>query len=84
MRVRIHIPCNHHCDGLKTQMVGNYNDCQVEPNGGSQTGKKINKVICKRKTLGPTDGITNYIAGWKLTLEPYDNALLVQSAALNH
>ena len=46
--------------------------------------EKINKVTDKRITYGPTDGITNYIAGWKLTLEPDGNVLLAQSAVLNH
>ena len=46
-------------------------------------GKK-NKLIGKRKSPGPTDGITNYIAGWKVTLEPDGNVLLAQSAVLNH
>ncbi len=65
-------------------MVGNYNDCQVEPTGGSHSGEKKKKIIGKRKNLGPTDGITNYIAGWKLTLGPDGNVLLAQSAVLNH
>ena len=46
--------------------------------------EKMNKFIGKRKILGPTDGITNYIAGWKLTLESDGNVLLTQSAVLNH
>ena len=45
---------------------------------------KEKKVTDKRRTYGPTDGITNYIAGWKLTLEPDGNVLLAQSAVLNH
>ncbi len=36
----------------------------------------------KRKALGPTDGVTNYRASWKLTSEPDDNAFLAQSALL--
>ena len=36
-------------------------------------GDKMNKFIDKRKTNGPTGGITNYIAGWKPTLEPDGN-----------
>ncbi len=57
-------------------MVGNYNDCQVQPTGDSHTGEQINKFIGKRKTHGPADGITNYmyIADWKLTLEPEDTS----------
>ncbi len=65
-------------------MVGNYNDCQVESTGGSHTGGKKNKLIGKRQTLGPSVGITNYIAVWKLTREPNCNVLLAQSAVLNH
>ncbi len=29
-----HIPCKHHPNRPETQMVGNYNNCQVEPTGG--------------------------------------------------
>ena len=42
----------HHLDRPKTRMVGNYNDCQMEPTGASHTGEKMNKFIGKRKTLG--------------------------------
>ncbi len=41
---------------------------------------KYSKI--KVKTLRPTDGITNYIAGWKLTPEPNGNVLLAQSLVL--
>ena len=55
------------------------------PTGGSHTGKNENKLSpMKEISLGPTDGITNYIAGLKLTLEPDGNAFLAQSAVLNH
>ena len=48
-------------------------------------GKTIHKYSeIKVKILRPTDGITNYIAGWKLTLEPNGNVLLAQSVVLNH
>ncbi len=33
------------------------------------------KSWVKEKNLGPTDGITNYITGWKLPLEPDGNAI---------
>ena len=75
IRAWCHIPCKHHPDRQKTQMVGNYNDCPVQPTGGSHTGEKINKFIGKRKPLGPTDGFSNYIAGWMLTIEPDGNVL---------
>ena len=56
-------------------MLGNYNDCHVETTSGSSKGKKYNKhSYMKNKNLGPTDGITKYVAGWKLTLEPDGNA----------
>ena len=35
------IACNHHSDRPKTQMVGNYDDCKVEPTSGAHTGKMI-------------------------------------------
>ncbi len=55
-------------------MMGNCNDCQVEATGGSQTREnKEDKVTDKTRTYGSTDGISNYIAGWKLTLEPDGN-----------
>ncbi len=38
-------------------------------------GRQQHNIIDKRKTLGPTDGNSSYIAGCKLTLEPDDNAL---------
>ena len=62
-------------------MVRNYNDCQVEPTGGIHTGENLNKQSkIKEKILWPTDDITNYITGWKLTLELF----LVQIAVFNH
>ena len=60
----------NHPDRPKTQMVWNYSDCQVEPTGGSHTGKNNGINIDKRKTLRLTDAISNYITDWKLKLEP--------------
>ena len=31
MRAQCHIPCKHHPKRPKTQIVRNYNDCQVQP-----------------------------------------------------
>ena len=36
-------PHKHHPDRKETQIVGNSNNCQVEPAGGSHTQKKLSK-----------------------------------------
>ena len=64
-----------HPDKLKLQMVGNYNDCQVERSSVHIQGKSIEQTaICKGKhNLRPSSGITKYVADWKLPLESDGN-----------
>ena len=50
-----HIPCNNHPDRPKTQMVENYNYCQIKPTGGSQywtnTHQWLSAVLCAKNSI---------------------------------